>query len=318
VDFFFNERSFHGQFHTVADFHGAVEKVMEIRREISKFGSVLHCHPDLANAEVTQEARMRQAIHGLPLEKQRAWIQWLTRHGPFWIDERRHSSDEWLELEDEEIVTETSVGEAAFCRIHGLEREVVSVDPSRWLRNPIRVRWRKSDEATQEIEVVNHWSLDTISDRLKALPPAFDSWESLEEHLRRTCDRLIIDAAAFESLDGHPYVSGAAERIQIRLNILNQMRGCFDEQGNHSEEGNRLFTDHFTGEKAWFSDSSATEKAEFESELTFPHPARPGQYLFCTWHGKVKTPQIRIHFSWPISAKEPLYIVYVGPKITKR
>jgi hypothetical protein len=40
--------------------------------------------------------------------------------------------------------------------------------------------------------------------------------------------------------------------------------------------------------------------------------------IFCTWHGKVKTPQYRIHFSWPISAVAPLYVVYIGPKITKR
>ena len=35
-------------------------------------------------------------------------------------------------------------------------------------------------------------------------------------------------------------------------------------------------------------------------------------------HGKVKTPQIRIHFSWPITASTPLYVVYVGYKITKK
>jgi hypothetical protein len=79
-----------------------------------------------------------------------------------------------------------------------------------------------------------------------------------------------------------------------------------------------LYAAHFVGEKAWLTDSSDAEKRQFRSELTFPNPEKSGQHLFCSWHGKVKTPQLRIHFSWPIAANTPLYIVYVGPKITKR
>lgn len=79
-----------------------------------------------------------------------------------------------------------------------------------------------------------------------------------------------------------------------------------------------MFQLHFTGDKAWFSDSSSTEKSDFRKELTFRHPMNAGEYLFCTWHGKVKTPQLRIHFSWPIRASDPLYVVYIGPKITKQ
>ena len=51
--------------------------------------------------------------------------------------------------------------------------------------------------------------------------------------------------------------------------------------------------------------------------MTFKHPTDASKTLFCPWHGKVQTPQLRVHFSWPVRADEPLYIVYVGPKITK-
>ena len=41
--------------------------------------------------------------------------------------------------------------------------------------------------------------------------------------------------------------------------------------------------------------------------------------LFCPWHGKVSTRTLRIHFSpGQIRASDPLYVVYVGPKLTKR
>ena len=102
------------------------------------------------------------------------------------------------------------------------------------------------------------------------------------------------------------------------LRTLDSFRGCFDEDGQRTAEGHRVYNEHFTGEKAWFSDSSATEKNEFKDEMTFACPDDPSQRLFCTWHGKVKTPQIRIHFSWPVRADSKVYVVYVGPKITKK
>jgi len=290
---------------------------MAIRQAIRKSGRELLCHRDLGGVQVTSALRMPQAVQGMPLEKRRPWLQWITQSGPYWNDDREHGDGDWLEVEDGEIVTDFACGEAAFCRASGLDREIVSVNPSRWLRSPITVRWRKTSEDLK-IEVVNHWTIETVEASLRNLPAAFNSWKSLEGCARRTCSLLSFSENAFSYLKGHPYVHGAAERLLIRLHVLNKMKSCFDIEGNRTSEGHRLYSDHFTGEKAWFSDSSDGEKAEFQSELTFPHPAEASKFLFCTWHGKVKTPQLRIHFSWPIAVNIPLYVVYVGPKITKR
>jgi hypothetical protein len=119
-------------------------------------------------------------------------------------------------------------------------------------------------------------------------------------------------------LRGHPFVVAAAETIRVLLYTLNQFKTCFNEAGEQTPDGNRLIENHVSGEAGWFSDSSPTERREFESELTFRHPARPGQYLVCSWHGKVLTPPYRIHFSWPVTYTDPLYVVYIGLKITKR
>lgn len=318
MDFLINERSFHGQFHAMDEFHDSVEKIMLIRREIKRVGSELFCHRSVIDASITPEIGMRQAVQGMSTDRRRAWMQWLTQTGPYWLDERQHSEDEWLECGQDEIVTDTAIGEAAFCKSHGLERELVSVDPSNWLRPTIAVTRRKSDRVHEVIDVPNHWTVDMVSQRLKNCRKTFDSWRSLEAHVRTACERLTIAEDAFESLSGQPFVPGAAERIQIRLDLLNQLKDCFNEGGERTEEGNQIYVDHFSGGKAWFTDSSDTEIRDFNNELTFPHPDKPGEYLLCTWHGKVKTPQIRIHFSFPISADIPLYVVYVGPKITKR
>lgn len=119
-------------------------------------------------------------------------------------------------------------------------------------------------------------------------------------------------------MDGQPFHSGVADSIVSRLSVLDRLCGCIDERGNRTPEGNDLYTQYFTGDKAWFSDSSPSELAEFASALTFPHPTIPGEYLICSRHGKIKTPQYRIHFSWPIVLGKPVFVVYVGPKITKR
>ncbi|MCY3818840.1 MAG: hypothetical protein OXH52_05670 [Gammaproteobacteria bacterium] len=44
----------------------------------------------------------------------------------------------------------------------------------------------------------------------------------------------------------------------------------------------------------------------------------PMASLFCPWHGKVSRLTLRLHFSWPVEAGRPIYVVYAGPKITSR
>ncbi len=159
MDYWFNELSFHGQFRFAQEFKSAVEKLMEIRGEIKRFGAQLFCRRELTSAQVTSDATMPQAINWLPREKRQAWVQWLTQQGPFWLDERQHSDDDWLALDDEEIVTDTAIGEVAFRNLHGLSGELVSVDPSDWLRNPIRVSWVKTSSTQMATE--RHKSLDS-------------------------------------------------------------------------------------------------------------------------------------------------------------
>jgi hypothetical protein len=317
VHYLLNDLSLHGQFNSANDFVTSIDVLMSIRQTIRATGRELYCNRDLGSAQVTAELKMQQAIQGMPLEKRRPWMQWITQTGPYWADGREHGEGDWFECDNGEIVTDFSCGEAAFCRSCGLERELVSLDPSNWLRSPIKVLWRK-EPAIAAIELVNHWTNASVETSLGSLPAVFDSWKTLEDCAHRSCPKLTFAKNAFEPLKGHPYVHGAAERLLIRLHMLNKMLGCFDSVGERTAEGHRLYTDHFTGDKAWFSDSSDSEKREFESELTFPHPTDSSKSILCTWHGKVKTPQLRIHFSSPIAKDTPLFVAYVGPKITKR
>lgn len=315
----FNELSVHGQFADLATFRTAIGQVMGMRRVVQRFGRELYCHRGLVNRPVMQGTTMPQAVQALDHNSRRALMQWLTRYGPFWEEAREHGEDDYLDCfrYEDRIVTDTAVGEAAFCTLHGLERGLVSLIPSSWEFCPVPVEFHE-DDGVRSIEVDNFWNAALLETRLKAEQPPVSSWRELEAAARGRCQDLTFSPDTFEPLHGHPFHEGASDRLLLRLLVLQEMRSCFDDRGERTSEGHRLYQKHFTGVKAWFSDSSSLEKSDFENELTFPHPSARGESLFCTWHGKVKWPQLRIHFSWPIRAGEPLYVVYVGPKITKR
>ena len=245
-------------------------------------------------------------------------MQWLTRHGPFGEDEWRHEPDEYLECNGN-VVTDSAVGEAAYRCLNRLGTSLVSLVPSSWDFSPAVVEWRKSDEEAERVEVVNYRVASALEAALHAAPPQITSWEILTNMSKARCTRLTFSSDCFDRLEGYPLVPKTAQDILIRLETLDQLKMCFDTAGQRTPEGHGLYQKHFTGERAWFSDSSDTEKNNFRTEMTFLHPGISGHSLFCPWHGKVNyTPPIRIHFSWPITAVDPVYVVYVGPKITRR
>ena len=262
---------------------------------------------------------MPAAIQALEPNSRRAVMAWLTRHGPFWEDAREHGEDDYLDCfrYEDRIVTDTAVGEAAFCTLLGLERSLVSAIPSAWAFTPVTVELHEDDDH-RSVGVRNYWESAALQAVLERESPPLRSWKELEAVALNRCRDLTFSPESFEPLRGHPFHEGAAGRVLLRLLVLQRIGRCFDDRGERTSEGHQLYQKHFTGAKSWFSDSSTSEKISFETELTFPHPAARGESLFCTWHGKVKSPQLRIHFSWPIRANEPVYVVYVGPKITRR
>jgi len=264
-----------------------------------------------------------QAIQALTTEQRRALLQWITQEGPFWHDVRNHSGSEWLEWNNE-IVTDMAIGEAGWCCLNGIDRALVSITPSNWTFSPVPVVWMRDALNSERVEVCNYWQASTLEIALRAAPLPLATWRQVKEVAIARFTNLSFTNDSFEPLSGHPFVASAAQRMIVLLGILNRFRGCFNPDGGRTREGHEIYEEYFTGKKgnggrgAIFSDSSDTEKADFRSELTFADPNGEGTPLFCPMHGKIQTPQMRIHFSWPIRSDQALYIVYVGPKITKR
>ena len=166
------------------------------------------------------------------------------------------------------------------------------------------------------ITVPNYWDATDLQNVLQSTPVPSGSWSELEEDARTRFQYLMFASDCFSYLNGYPFDRGAATRILSRLDVLNRLAGLVDSSGRRTREGHQLYQDHFTGDRAVFSDSSDAEKNRFRDKLTFPHPEQSNGELFCPWHGKVNNPPFRIHFSWPAPPGTPLYVVYIGWKIT--
>ena len=166
-------------------------------------------------------------------------------------------------------------------------------------------------------EVENWWSCNKLREDLNRMPPPILSWKKLYKASVARFNYLKFSGNSFSYLDGVPFARSSADRVLTLLKVLDELAGQYDENGSRTSEGHRLYSKYFTGTKALFSDSSESEKHRFRKQLTFKHPDYPEKKLFCSWHGKESHLLLRIHFSWPEKAGEPIYVVYVGPKITK-
>ena len=319
MELFVNDLSIHGQFDDLRSFRDAFGTLMAMRATAGRYERDVHCHRALLTVEPLPGVSMQQAIVRLSESERRSAMRWLTQGGPFWDDLRRHGPDDWLEYQSA-VVTDTAVGEAAYRKLHGVECGLVGAVPSDWDFSPVEVTWRRgAGEPEDPRTALENWrDPAALENGLRGAARPVRSWQDLRNVSVRRFTCLTFAGDAFRPLDGTPFSASASKRILMLLDILDRLARAFDSSGRRTPEGNRLHQDHFRGRNALFSDSSPTEKHDFHNELTFPDPDNAGGSLFCSWHGKVRSPALRLHFSWSFRSGEPVCVVYVGPKITRR
>jgi len=319
LEILLNELSLEGQFNSVQSFWKSLDSLMRLRGIATKGGHEIGCGSSITTRQATDGLKIFDAIqYSSDPNKKRAVMIWITKSCKYWSERRKHTDDDYLVCNNE-IVTETAIGESAFRLQNNLESSIVSFFPSSWLFSPVRVDCLDDSESpcwTSHVE--NHWSEKDLTGYLENIQAPVQSWENLRDRMRNECKKINFSEDAFNPLLPHPYVRGASDRIVVLLNILNKYAQCFDKQGNRTKEGHEIYQNNFVGENAHFSDSSDDEKNTFEYELKFSLPGRSADKILCGWHGKVQTPQLRIHFAWPEKNGENIDVVYVGPKITKR
>jgi len=320
VELFVNELSVHGQFQDQHGFNMALSRLKGVREVAKRYGHEVQCQRTFFHVrEAMPGVAVWEAVLKLTDPDIQQYLRlWFEKAGPFWDGQGRHEPNEYLECCDD-VVTDTAVGEAAFRLMHGVRSGLVSIFPSAWNFTPVEVIWRREAEgdASWVVRVQNWWCAAALEDALQEIPP-LRTWDGFRKAAIDNFGQLEFSESCFASLAGKTFYQAAAKRFWERLDILNRLSGAFGEDGVRTKEGHQMYQMHFTGDKAWFSDSSDTEKRRFREALTFPHPVEGAGSLFCPWHGKVSYLHLRLHFSGIPKAGEPVYVVYVGPKLTKR
>jgi hypothetical protein len=190
------------------------------------------------------------------------------------------------------------------------------IEPSDFNGSPLEVVWHQSNGVEKAILVQNLWQLATLTQFLKKSVKPAKSWNDLINQCIKRYSNLTFADNLLDSPE--PFSGTIAERVQVLLSYLNELNACFGENGQLNKRGKEIIKTYFQGTKALFTDESETNKQHFKDALTFRKP-HTDEKIFCPFHGKIKAGrQYRIHFNWPKEKPtEPLYIVYIGPKITK-
>jgi len=182
--FLLNELSIHNQYQSEADFESSLNIVLACRDLLRKYKRTLHCgQGTLGNRPVIRSMSFRQVVGNIPNKNvQRLVMLWVDRDGPFWDENKFHDPEEIFSDNNDEIISNSELAEAAYRLYQKMDSSVVSFSPSDYLHSPIVVKWHRDSDSILEILVANYSEILLLSDLLSALQPPIQSWGQLIEY----------------------------------------------------------------------------------------------------------------------------------------
>jgi len=317
VQWYINELSLVGQYLTAEEFRTALEPLLRLRQRSDLVRKLVYCSRGFSNRRVTTQQNVQQAVLAIGdrTYKQQV-LNWLTKAGPFWTEDRALNPDDYFHFEGTDV-TDMGLGEAARRRLLEIAVGVFSFSGSirAFDLTPIVVHHGLPEEPLGEVEVENCWTIERLTEQTIATP---ESWAEMLASASIQFERLRLADYIIDGLSSSPFQRSICGDVLDRLRVLNRIARELSPRSSLSERGVELWQTFCVGEKAWFSDESANDRRYFKHDLSFPDPDDNAIRLDCTWHGKVKIAQFRIHFEWPRPVdQEHLKVVYIGPKITK-
>ena len=296
--------------------HVPLEALLAARYQHHVLADALFCARGLLGTRVRSNLCLRDLGDKLPHDKRRLFFQWTATKGPF-IDDDRQAIDQDLFLFGEDEVTDLGLGEAArriLFKFSAVAFSPVHSPTSRFAPDPLVVVHGLHEDPLTHVPVPNYPESNALADAIQADRPEPKNWPELLSETRQRFDRLCIGDHCGQVLSRHPYRPPQARRILELLDVLQKLMEEMDEDGELSAEGDRLHSQFFIGENAWFTDESEPRKHS-PRKFTFPNPTEPGE-LTCFWHGKIRSGFFRLHFEWPVeSPSERLRVVYIGPHL---
>lgn len=314
MNIIFNELAICGKFDKV---EAVAELLLRLYASIQEASHSIVVTRGLLNRPALSSASVHDAILKAGKTQRTLLLSWLANNGPFTSDELVDLVDNlwWYDAED---VTDYGLGEAAKRIKLGLD--FVSYSPSvgcdgKFDFSPIVVIQGLLEEPVGKTSIINLYSLDQIpKPKAKAERPP-ESWKQFIDFAVEKFDLLQIDTRnCLEALEKHPFNMNVVRRSQALMGVLNEIAAGIDDVGALSAGAIAIMTKHFQGEKSWFSDEEPSNPEVF----WFYDNSNNRSRIYCSWHGKIKTPQFRIHFQWPIPVGQKfIKVLYIGEKLTK-
>lgn len=312
-----NELSLDQQFANPQKFVETLRHLLKARQNSEALRASLRITPVIAERPVCAGVTFKQAVYreASAIEKQQV-ITWIANHGPFWTDDRPKIVDDLFYCLTEDV-TDTGLGETARRRLMSSDAEALSFDGARapFGDQTITLVHGLLQEPLGRVDVPNVIDVSVLVDACTAAPAVPKTWNAALDALKNRFADVWFAPNLADFLDGRPFVPYVYERATELISVLSKMANSRHESGALGEVGMHLHATHFVGDKAWFTDESDANKAAFKEAMTFQLGS--GKEEICSFHGKIKTPQYRIHFPWPPEPNKPIEIVYIGPKITK-
>jgi hypothetical protein len=316
VELFINDLSLHGQFQGVQDFRTSFEGLLRCRSCSQTFGRPCYVPRQISRRMVAPNLSFRQAITSIGnLDLTRRVMAWINQHGPFADDVLTRSANEYYAYGDE-VVTEEILGEAAARYFADRPTALVSLAPSDFEHSSLEVTWHRNDTELASSAINNFWDDQQLHRFLEQCEAEVQNWPEMLGRAQSRFRNLTFLDRIDQHLAGEPFSSTIARRTLELLDILDRLKAGYTAAGERTAEGEQLIENYFRRKNAAFTDASESEKnnANHRAAMTFRLP--DGEMIECFWHGKISHRFFRIHFS-PIAYGQPLYIAYIGPKLTK-
>ena len=316
---FINELSLDGQIPSREAMHDLFKSLMLLRRRSRLVAESILCSRNLAVARVIGDETVREVIATLGRDERIAILQWITSRGPFIEDNLTEEKDNLFTFSDKDV-TYLGLGEAARRVKASIPAATFSFVPGsvyNFATSPLRVMHGFEGLIYGTYNIPNFWTFEALQHAIETGPPHPTSWNEMLKYADKRFTRLSIGMDTETVLRRQPFSRSLCSNVLQLLSVLDEIRRCADPGGALNEAGEQLRQKYFVGRLAWFSDESEDNKRNFRSDMTFKDPNEPNESLTCFWHGKIQTPQFRIHFEWPIKG-ETIKVPYIGPKISKK
>lgn len=317
MEWILNDLSLESRYTNTADFLDDIESFLKCRSENVGINNNFYCPRGIGNVEVVKGKKFSQIImQDAPRNLRQPIMSWVSKKGPFWCDNRTFNEDDYFEHCSIDV-TDMGLGECARKAI--LEQRVSSYSFSGLFDNtPLVVQHGLPEEVLGVYDVPNFWTLAQLVESSQRAIPKPTKWDEAIEQLNGKYTNLIFSPCLLDQISTLPFNMTVFDRMQELCRVLEEYLTSRDESGNLTAKSHEIERLHFHGDKAWFSDESDEDKRAFEQKLKFTD-SRDGVKKTYTFHGKIKTPQVRVYFEWPIKpSQNDIQIVYFGPKITKK